>query len=462
MQGTEITAHKHLVTGTPGIAICAYTRRATNNIRRNQSKELENNCITIHKLLQYQPEDIETEDPDTGITRTTRQFKPFYNADNPLPTAIKVIIIEEASMVGMDLWNALMAAIQHEVQFIFLGDLNQLPPVFGLAILGFKLLALPVTELTEVYRQALESPIISLAHRILSGKPIELEELTSDWAKRKGLKIVPWQKKISPDNATSILAQFFVRALNSGDYDPLEDGILIPFNKSCGTDELNAHIANAVAKQEQKPVYEIAHKWKKSYYSIGDKCLYEKEDATILEIYENVEFSGNHPRPASIHLDYWGNDLSGETSKEEDMDVLLHSIGTGSSDEESRNAASHVIKLQLHDSDRTIEIRSAGQIEALTLGYAITVHKSQGSEWRRVFLCFHHSHATMMQRELLYTAVTRAKEELVIVCEPTTFVKGIENAKIKGLTLEEKAEYFKGKQSDAANDARSDGFDRVA
>jgi exodeoxyribonuclease V alpha subunit len=75
----------------------------------------------------------------------------------------------------------------------------------------------------------------------------------------------------------------------------------------------------------------------------------------------------------------------------------------------------------------------------------LTVHKSQGSEWEKVFLCLHQSHAVMLQRELLYTAVTRAKKELVVICEDDTFVKGIESQRIKGNTLEEKAEFFKGK-----------------
>ena len=90
-------------------------------------------------------------------------------------------------------------------------------------------------------------------------------------------------------------------------------------------------------------------------------------------------------------------------------------------------------------------ISKAAEINNLLHSYSLTVHKAQGSEWQKVFLCLHQSHATMLQRELLYTAVTRAKEELYVICEPESFTKGIKSQKIKGNTLAEKAEYFKGK-----------------
>lgn len=453
--------HKHLQVGAPGIVICAFTRRATNNIRANQSDELKGSCMTIHKLLQFEPVIVETYDEKTGVTKNSKVFEPQFNEGNPLPTCIKVIVIEEASMVGTPLWYMLMAAIQHEVQFVFLGDLNQLPPVFGPAILGFKLNELPVVELIHVYRQALDSPIIALAHRILSGEGIPLEELENDWGKRENMRIIPWKKKISPENATKILSSFIVKCINEDNYDPEVDGILIPFNKSCGTDELNKFIADALAKKEGKLVYEIFHKWKRSYFSVGDKCLYEKEDAIILDILPNASYAGAlKPREPSLTLDYWGNDSAEEATKVDDIDALLGQVGIGSSDdEEGKLAASHVIKLHLLDSDRVVELTSAGQIAALILGFAITVHKAQGSEWKRVFFFLHHSHATMVLRELLYTAVTRAKSELIIVCEANSFIKGVENAKIKGTTLAEKAEYFKGKQEQLDKDGRSDNMD---
>lgn len=436
--------HRYLLRTSPGIAICAYTRRATNNIRKNLSADLQPCCVTIHKLLEYQPVEETITDPETGKTKTTKPFRPTRNADNPLPSTLTTIIIEEASMVSVELFNELLAACPHGPQFVFLGDIQQLPPVFGSAILGYKMLELPVVELTEVYRQALESPILSLAHRILSGKPIPATELKQLNVKDK-LTLHPWQKKIEPDSATSVLASFFIKALDKGMYNPETDGILIPFNKSCGTDELNKHVATQIAKREFKSVYEIIHGWKKSYYSVGDKCLYEREDAIIQSIIPNPQYVGVMPRTESMDMDYWGNGNSEADTG--DIDAFLDHVSAGSGEEGEKKlrAASHIIKLYLLDSEQTVHIKSAGEIDALTLGYAITVHKSQGSEWAKVFLLFHHSHATMLQRELLYTGVTRAKEELFVICEPDSFVKGINRQRIKGSTWQEKAEYFKGK-----------------
>ena len=444
--------HKYLKSDNYGIVICAYTRRATNNIRKNLSEDLQSSCITIHKLLEYEPTEVYITDPETGAEKKSMRFLPKRCAEYPLPSTIQTIIIEEASMVSYELFQEIVAACPHNPQFVFLGDIQQLPPVFGSAILGYKMLELPVVELNEVYRQALDSPIISLAHRILSGKPILKDELKTLSVPDK-LTLHPWLKRIESDSATETLAKFFVKALDSGRYDPAVDGILIPFNKSCGTDELNKHIATKIAQREFKPVFEIIHGWKKSYYSIGDKCLYEREDAIIKNIYPNPQYSGLPPREPSLNRNYWGHKIESEDSLEasdgEDIDNIDQFLALVSSPDESgeakKRAASHVIELELLDSERTVSIRSAGEVDSLILGYAITVHKSQGSEWPKVFLCFHHSHATMIQRELLYTAVTRAREELFCICEPDTFEKGIARQRIKGNTWQDKAEYFKGK-----------------
>lgn len=438
--------HRYLAKSNYGIAICAYTRRATNNIRKNLSADLQPSCLTIHKLLEYQPVEETVIDPETGKERTSKPFRPTRDAHNPLPASLRVIVIEEASMVSLELFNELLAACPHGPQFVFLGDIQQLPPVFGSAILGYKMLELPVVELTEVYRQALESPILSLAHRILSGVPIKEPELKTLNVPGK-LTLHPWKKRIESDSAVQVLAKFFMAALDKGTYNPETDGILIPYNKSCGTDELNKHIATQIARREFKAVYEIIHGWKKSYYSVGDKCLYEREDAIIKKIEENPKYAGMKPRKESHDMDYWGTGAVA-SSDDGDIDSFLEQVSAGSmdgDDEKRSRAASHSITLYLLDSEQTVTIQSAGDIDSLILGYAITIHKSQGSEWPKVFLCFHHSHATMRQRELLYTAVTRAKEELFCICEPDTFDKGITNQRIKGSTWQEKAEYFKGK-----------------
>jgi ATP-dependent exoDNAse (exonuclease V) alpha subunit len=439
--------HKSLQSGTPGIVVCAYTRRAVANIRRNMPADMQNNCLTIHKLLEYSPVYDDVRDPVTGITVTKMSFEPMRTAANPLTNSIRTVIVEETSMLGTDLYKQLIDALPHAPQIIFLGDIQQLPPVFGPAILGFKLLELPVIELTEVYRQALKSPIISLAHRILSANPIPVSEYAS-WKTPNKLTIHPWKKQISAENACNTAGQFFIKAENAGEYSPEEDIILIPFNKSFGTDELNRIIANHLAHKSGTLVHQVIAGFQRMYFSVGERVLYEKEDAIITKIEPNQAYYGASFLPASATLDYWGHDsvAHSDSNTQDDTDFILSQVAIGAEAGEDRTKkCSHVITLQISGSDSEIHLSQAGAVNALIYGYCLTVHKAQGSEWRKVFLLLHNSHNTMIQRELLYTAVTRAKEELYIICEPDTFTKGIIGQRVKGNTLAEKAEYFKGK-----------------
>ncbi len=356
-------------------------------------------------------------------------------------------------MTDLDLYSKLTDALQHPVQWVFIGDIQQLPPVFGSAILGYKMLELPMVQLTEVYRQALESPIIRLAQRILSGKPIPASEYL-DWHEPGKLKLHAWKKKISSEDACMILASFFTKAMDSGDYDIDKDMILIPYNKACGTLELNKSIANHSARKRGVSTYEIMAGFNKVYFSPGDKVLLDKEDAEIVSITFNPSYSGAPVQAASPHLDYWGMNQD-ESQKDKDSALEgvtlsgdVDDILSAMADAEDRvTQASHTLEVYLLDSGVYTSISKAADVNKLLHAYALTVHKAQGSEWRKVYCCFHQSHAAMLQRELIYTAVTRAREELYVICEPETFTRGILSQKIKGDTLEEKAEWFKGKIS---------------
>mgnify|MGYP000011530349 CR=1 FL=1 len=239
--------HKYLTDGTPGCVIIAYTRRAVNNIRKVLPSDLKANAITSHKLLEYAPEYFEVMAEDGSMKKTMR-FTATRNEVNPLPSTMATIVVEESSMLSVELYDEINNALDHNVQWIFLGDINQLPPVFGSAVLGFRLLDLPVVELKEVYRQALESPIIRLAHRILSGKPIPVKEF-DEWKHKNQLTIHSWKKKIAAEDALRTLAEFFKVAYDNGIYNIDEDMILIPYNKACGTIELNRSEERRVGKE---------------------------------------------------------------------------------------------------------------------------------------------------------------------------------------------------------------------
>jgi exodeoxyribonuclease V alpha subunit len=423
--------------GTPGIVICAFTRRAAANIAANLPPDLRKNCMTIHALLEYQPEYFDVEDPTTGEFKKSMRFLPSRTADNPLSPSIKTIIFEETSMLGTDLHQEVINACPHNPQLIYLGDIQQLPPVFGPAILGFKLLELPVVELTEVYRQALESPIISLAHRCLSGKGIPASEFPS-WGK-DGLTIRPFKKKVEPEYATIGIGNLLCQMADQDLYKPQEDMILVPFNKAFGTDELNKIMANHLARKRGAETHEIIAGFQKVYLSVGDKILVDKEDAVITKIETNPAYYGAKFKPASKTLDYWGHDpiLSDDKDiSDDDMDFILSQVASqaGKEKEDRVNQASHFIHYLKDKAEFPEKVQSAGDVNSILLGYVLTVHKAQGSEWNKVIMIMHASHATMNSRELLYTAITRAKKELLILCEPDTLMKGIENARIKGKT----------------------------
>lgn len=440
--------HKYLPNDTPGIVICAYTRRAVNNIRRSLSADISSNCITIHKLLEYAPRYYEEVDHSSGRTVNKMSFEPSRSSSKPLPSSIRVIIYEESSMIGTDLYNEIQDALLHPVVEIFLGDLQQLPPIFGPAILGFKLELLPVIELTEVYRQALESPIIRFLHRILSGKPILASEFPAINEESKNLlTIKAWKKKLSEDLGLRTAIHFFIENEKNGSYNPDEDVILCPHNKSFGTIELNKGIANHLARKRGAITHEVVAGFSRHYFSVGDKVLYEKEDAIIIDIFPNRAYTGADYKPASRHLSYHGvmlekDDTIDTAHSLEDIDFML---SQAANNEDRVHQASHVIRVKLLDSEIEISIDKAKEVNSLALGYAISVHKAQGSEWNRVFLVLHQSHVKMIQRELLYTAISRAKEFVYIICEPECFVKGIESQRIKGNTLAEKAIYFRGR-----------------
>lgn len=445
--------HKYLSSGTPGIVVIAFTRRAVNNIRRVMPENMKNNCITFHKLMEYEPEFFEIPDPVSGELKKTMRFATTRDAARPLPNSIHTIFIEECSMFSCEYHSELLDACPHKPQIVYLGDIQQLPPVFGSAILGYKMLELPTIELTTVYRQALESPIIRLAHRILSGKTIPSNEFP-EWQIPQKLTIHPWKKKLHADIALATVAKFFKTLYNEKLYDPEDDMILIPFNKSCGTDELNKHVAQHIARSHMRMVYEIVAGFNKHYYSVGDRVLYDKEDAQITGIRANRTYTGKSAQAPDLLLDYWGHNHSVSPKSDDlamndlDLDIMMQNMAN-ISDEDRVRQASHIITVHLLDSDRTLDIDSAAGINSLLLSYALTVHKSQGSEWKKVFLILHQSHATMLSRELLYTAVTRAKEELYIICEPESMINGIRSQRIKGNTLAEKCEYFKGKQENS-------------
>lgn len=455
------SGHKYLMPGSPSIVAVSFTNKAVENIRNKVSTDLKRNCMTLHKLLEFAPVVEEVWDADSGTDKKTMTFLPSRDEYNPLPP-IDVLLIDEATMVSIPLSNQLADAIASNTQIIIIGDIHQLPPVFGKSIFIWAMqMGLPIVELSTVYRQALKSPIIALATHIREGKMIpapQLENFSKETPEGK-VFIRPWKKSLSDTVALRTVNEIlFPELIDSGTYRPLEDVVLTPFNVSFGTVAMNAAIAELLKQREpdseKKKVQEIFAGIKKKYFRVGDKVLYNKSEAIITKIKKNPSYIGKPARDASETLNYKGIESDKDKDLEylaklgsaSDLDVdLMHIMDHTDDESPTSQQASHRVFLSLRDADTDdldVELSTAGEIGNLDLGYAITVHKAQGSEYERVFFITHKSQGSMLFRELIYTAVTRAKKELYIVCEPNMFVKGVTSQRIPGNTLEEKLENF--------------------
>lgn len=453
---------KWLAAGTPGIVLVSFTNMAVRQVAKHFQNDI--TCITIHKLLEYAPVYYEVKN-DKGETVKKMEFVPSRDASNPLPASLTTIVVDESSMVDCELFALLIAALPNPdmVQFIFLGDLNQLPPVYGGPILGKKLLELPIVELTRVYRQALESPIIRYAIQMKDGllTPVGDKKIVEDNGEHGKVTIHPWGKSLSWEDALNKATGFCKAAIREGALDPMQDIILCPFNVKFGVVELNLAIADYLGRERGAEVVEVIAGFNTHYYAIGDKVLVRKQEAIITGIKRNSKYAGKRP----VDITKWKLDrYGGATKRTTELELATGLDVTGNDfdvdafmDEmqitvvtDRVTTASHEITVRFIGSEddegvgQTAELRTAAEVNDMVFAYAITVHKSQGSEWRKVFFILHKSHSQMCSRELMYTGMTRAKSELYLIVEPDkamvsgTLSSSAKKPRLKGNTLAEK------------------------
>lgn len=423
---------------SPAAAVVSYTRVAAGNSRNAicKDEELRNaffhNVTTIHNLLEYAPVFFYDDEKE----KESMRFIPQRNALNPLN--VQTIAIEESSMVDLNLWDRLYDAMLSGTQVIFIGDINQLPPVFGPSILNYALVQLPIVELRTVYRQKFDSLVLTNAHNILEGKEIE---------EGPDFKIIEGGTKQHGQTVTMLqLAGSLKRWYESGEYKPDEDIILSPFNKGdLGSDSINSHVAQFLNDGD---VYEIIAGIRKLYVAVGDKIMFQKQVGRIINIKHNPMYAGKIPKPHSKHLSRFGVMLEEDDLDSLEDDGLAHveyNLEAMSKEdmEELTHQASHVVEIEL-ETGEMLALRKAGELSAqnFSLAYALTVHKAQGCEWRKVILVLHKDHSILAFNELLYTAVTRAAKQVVIVGKKFMVAKAIATRRIKGDSLKEKVEYF--------------------
>ena len=437
----------------PSIALIAFTKVAVRNIQKALRKNhtiarYAHHCMTLHALLEFQPVMEERMD-DEGETKVVRIFRPQRTASNPLK--LTHLIVEEASMLGTDLWALLMDALPEGVQIIFLGDINQLKPVFGDPILAYALKQLPVIELVEVYRNA--GPIILEAHKVLKGLPFGNTEGGE-------VSILSGKSKFKVTQAAMgrAMGAAFQKLYEAGEYDPDLDIILCPWNKrEMGTMAINEGLATYLGNKRGALVQEVRAGFNRWWLAEGDKLLVDKRQGYIVNIQTNPKYVGQTCMPAGSYTRSGIPILSdGSQGKADDgagwdemADYSNFSLSDIDNEEDSsRRASSHIVTVRFNDQeedDFTIhEVSTSGEFSpaVFQFGYALTVHKSQGSEWRNVYLMAHYDHMGFLCRELIYTALTRAAESFTFFGKEDLLAKAVSKVSIKGDTLADKIEYF--------------------
>lgn len=325
---------------------------------------------TIHRLLEV-------------MYDTSGKLRFKHNEKDPL--SCDVIIIDEMSMVDTLLFEALLRAMKLSCRLIMVGDSDQLPSVGAGNILGDMISSgkLTVVALTEIFRQARQSLIVTNAHRIVKGEMPELTRTDSDFFCMKRLKT---------DEAAETVADLCAARLPAAyGYSSIEDiQVLCPSRKGIlGTAELNSRL-----QQRINPPEKNKHEMK------GPVCIFREGDK-VMQTRNNY-------------------DIVWEKSGESGTGIFNGDIGIIISVKPA--ARTLVIDFEGRTAEYTSEMTD--QIE---LAYAITVHKSQGSEFPAVVIPLLGGFDKLCYRNLLYTAVTRAKKLLIIVGSKDMVTKMVEN-----------------------------------
>ncbi len=334
---------------------------------------------TIHRLLEL----------NGGSSEATGNAVFERNEQNPLEA--DVIIIDEMSMVDISLMHALLKAINIGTRLILVGDVNQLPSVGPGNVLKdiIRSEEFPVVCLTKIFRQATQSDIVVNAHKINRGESVTLDNHSKDFLflKRDDVNVI-----------ISVIITLIQKKLpNYVNARALDIQVLTPMRKGqLGVERLNVILQqylNPPAKDKREK--ELAG----GLFREGDK---------VMQIKNNYQLEWELRSGQGITVERGSGIFNG------DMGVIR-----------TINEFSELITVEF-DEGRFVEY-SYKQLEELELAYAITIHKSQGSEYPAVILPLLTGPQLLMNRNLLYTAVTRAKKCVCLVGSTDTFYEMVEN-----------------------------------
>lgn len=370
------------------IFLCAPTGRAAKRIEETTGIEAK----TIHRMLGYIPSSYD----DIG------HFE--YNEDNPLDT--DVIIIDEMSMVDVVLFEKLLRGMKDNTRLVIVGDVDQLPSVGAGNVLRDLINSKKIkyTKLVDIFRQSESSNIIVNAHKINNGQEPILNEKNSDFF---------FLKTETPVITRNVVVDLISKRLpNAYGYDFSKDiQILTQSRKGiCGVFELNRLLQDILnPKTETTDELLVGNK----LFRVNDKVMQTKNN---------------------YNLSFFDSD------GEENFGVYNGDMG-------------HIIfidksskKLKVKMDDNRVIDYTLEDLDNLELAYAITIHKSQGSEFKSVIIPMFDGYRLLQTRNLLYTAITRAKENIVLVGDKNVMNNMIRNNTINSRysNLENRIKHFYG------------------
>ena len=339
---------------------------------------------TIHRLLEYQGRPDEDEE---GGDQVRGHFE--RNENNPLEC--DVVIIDEMSMVDIFLMNALLKAIHRGTRLIMVGDANQLPSVGAGNVLRDIIASgvIRTIQLRHIFRQAAASDIVVNAHKINEGEPVDLSKRSKDFL---------FIKSQTPDQIFAAIAALVLNKLPGYlGVDPFDIQIMTPQRKGAlGVERLNQLLQEQMnPKSSRKTEKEIGG----TLFRVGDKVMQIRNDYNLI-----WEIRGRYGIPTEKGEGVFNGDIG-----------IITEIN------------SFAQNLTVRFDDRFVEY-AFKDCESLELAYAITIHKSQGSEYPAVIVPMYQGPSMLMNRNLLYTAVTRAKSCVCLVGNPPIFDQMLHNA----------------------------------
>ena len=357
------------------ILLAAPTGRAAKRMTETTGYEAQ----TVHRLLEVSgnPED---EEQKNGFSRTR---------DNPLET--DVIIVDEMSMVDLPLMHALLSAVCVGTRLILVGDRNQLPSVGPGSVLKDIIASkcFPVVKLTRIFRQAGESDIVVNAHKINRGEPVILDNKSRDFF---------FLKRQDANTIISVVLTLIQKKLPKYvNAEPYDIEVLTPMRKGL----LGVERLNGILQEYLNPP--SPSKAEKEY---GDKKF--REGDKVMQIRNNYQIEWEVCTKYGMTVDKGLGVFNGDMG-------IIREINT--------YAETMTVEFDEH---RRVSY-SFQSLDELELAYAITIHKSQGSEYPAVVIPLLQGPRQLYNRNLIYTAVTRARKCVTLVGSEQVFADMIQN-----------------------------------